>query len=159
MAFKERIDKPHIVHQWYGELPVESIYTVGVAGEKFFRHIKDNGKFLGIRCPKCEIVYVPPRIYCERCFNELKEYIEVSECGTLESFTTIYFDLKGQPLEKPIIVGLINLDGSSTCIVHKLGECSVEELCFGMRVCAVLKPQPEREGSINDILYFKPTNK
>jgi uncharacterized OB-fold protein len=159
MALKDRLTKSNNARQWYGELPVKSLYTVGIAGEKFFRHLKDKGKFLGVRCSNCEIVYVPPKIYCERCFNELTEYLEVSDCGSLESFTCLYIGLDGKPLKEPILVGLINLDGSNTYLVHKLGECSIEELCLGMRVCAVLKPKEERQGDINDILYFKPTNK
>ena len=38
---------------WYGNLPVTSRYTFGIAGEKFFRMIKDEGKIMGTRCPKC----------------------------------------------------------------------------------------------------------
>lgn len=156
MALKERLNKPEQTKVWYGELPVQSLYTVGIAGEKFFRALKDEGKFLGTKCPKCELIYVPPKIYCERCFERLEDYIEVADCGTLESFTCIHIGLDGKTLKEPIFVGLVRLDGASTCLVHKLGEVKVEELCFGMRVCAVLKPKAKREGSINDILYFKP---
>lgn len=157
MAMKERLNKAIDAKVWYGELPVESLYTVGIAGEKFFRALKDEGKFLGTKCPKCNMVYVPPKIYCERCFEKLDNYIEVAECGSLESFTCVHIGLDGKRLPKPILVGLINLDGASTNIVHKLGETTVDELCLGMRVCAVLKPKAKREGTINDILYFKPT--
>jgi hypothetical protein len=157
MALKERLTKKSEAKAWYGDMPVESLYTVGIAGEKFFRAIKDDGIFLGTKCKKCNIVYVPPKIYCEHCFEKLDEYIEVADCGSLESFTCVHIGLDGKRLENPIFVGLIRLDGSSTCIIHKLGETTVEELCIGMRVCAVLKPKKERKGSINDILYFKPT--
>jgi len=157
MAIKERLNKASKAKAWYGEMPVASLYTVGIAGEKFFRAIKDQEKFLGTKCKKCNIVYVPPKIYCERCFEKLDEYIEVAECGSLESFTCVHIGLDGNRLPAPIIVGLINLDGASTCIIHKLGETTVEELCMGMRVCAVFKPKNKREGAITDILYFKPT--
>lgn len=157
MAIKERLNKASKAKAWYGEMPVESLYTVGIAGEKFFRAIKDDGVFLGTKCKKCNMVYVPPKIYCERCFEKLDEYVEVASCGSLESFTCVHIGLDGKRLAEPIFVGLINLDGASTSIIHKLGETNVEELCMDMRVCAVLKPKNKREGSINDILYFKPT--
>jgi len=157
MAIKERLNKASKAKAWYGEMPVESLYTVGIAGEKFFRAIKDEGKFLGTKCKKCSMVYVPPKIYCERCFEKLDDYVEVAECGSLESFTCVHIGLDGERLLKPEIIGLINLDGASTGIIHRLGEVEVEELCMGMRVCAVFKPKNKREGSINDILYFKPT--
>jgi uncharacterized OB-fold protein len=157
MALKERLTKKSEAKAWYGDMPVESLYTVGIAGEKFFRAIKDDGVFLGTKCKTCGLVYVPPKIYCEKCFEKLEDYVEVAECGSLESFTCVHIGLDGKRLDEPVFVGLIRLDGASTCLVHKLGETTVEELCMGMRVCAVLKPKAKREGSINDILYFKPT--
>jgi len=157
MALKNRLTKAAEAKPWYGEMPVESLYTAGIAGEKFLRSIQKDGVFLGTKCSKCNMVYVPPKIYCEQCFEKLDEYVEVAECGTLESFTCVHIDLNGNKLEEPILVGLINLDGATTSIVHKLGETNVEELCMGMRVCAVLKPKAKREGKITDILYFKPT--
>ncbi|MCX8014816.1 MAG: OB-fold domain-containing protein, partial [candidate division WOR-3 bacterium] len=86
-------------------------------------------------------------------------YVEVADCGTLESFTLLHIGLDGKKLDTPEIIGLINLDGASTNIIHRIGEANIEELCFGIRVCAVLKPKVKREGSINDILYFKPVGK
>lgn len=157
MALKERLTKKSEAKAWYGDMPVESLYTVGIAGEKFFRALKDDGIILGTKCTECETVYVPPKIYCERCFEKLDQYVEVAQCGSLESFTCVHIGLDGKKLEEPIFIGLIRLDGASTCLVHKLGEITVEELCMGMRVCAELKPKAKREGSINDILYFKPT--
>ena len=41
-------------------------------------------------------------------------------------------------------------------IMHKLGEVDPDAVKIGMRVQAVWKPEEEREGSITDILYFKP---
>jgi hypothetical protein len=40
--------------------------------------------------------------------------------------------------------------------MHKLGEVEPDEVKIGMRVQAVWKPEGDREGSITDILYFKP---
>ena len=38
---------------WIGDLPVVSRYTAGMAGERFFRAIKDDGKILGSYCENC----------------------------------------------------------------------------------------------------------
>jgi uncharacterized OB-fold protein len=40
--------------------------------------------------------------------------------------------------------------------MHMLGEVDPNEVKIGMRVQAVWKPASERQGSITDILYFKP---
>jgi uncharacterized OB-fold protein len=40
--------------------------------------------------------------------------------------------------------------------MHKLGEIEPADVTIGMRVKAVWKPADQREGSITDIMYFKP---
>ena len=59
-----------------------------------------------------------------------------------------------QPVEPPLIYGIIQLDGADNGFVHMLGGVEPEELSIGMRVQAVFKG--ERKGSILDIKYFKP---
>ena len=41
-------------------------------------------------------------------------------------------------------------------LVHRLDEVEPVEIEIGMPVEAVFKPQAERQGSILDILYFRP---
>jgi len=159
MAFKTRIQRPAEAKQWFGELPVESLYTMGIAGEKFFRTLKDKGKIIGARCEKCNYVYVPPKMYCERCFESIEKMVDVGLTGTLTSFTLVYTDIDGNPLPKPEMVGLIQLDGASTNLFHRLGECAMDDLYIDLKVEAVLKPAKQRTGSINDIKYFKPSKK
>jgi len=51
---------------------------------------------------------------------------------------------------------LIKIDGADGGLVHKLGEINPEKVKIGMKVEAVFKSKEKREGSINDIRYFKP---
>lgn len=157
MALKERMERGGEVKIWYGNLPVESLYTAGIAGERFFRTLKDQGKFLGTRCSQCGIIYVPGRIFCERCFGKLNEWVQVASSGTLESWTELYVDIDGRKLDPPILVGLIKLDGTSTFVVHRLKNVKGEELKFGLRVKAVLLPKSKRTGAITDIAHFEPS--
>ena len=69
-------------------------------------------------------------------------------------------------ITEPEMPAVIMLDGASALsessvimggIMHKLGEVDPQKVHIGMRVQAVWKPESEREGSITDILYFKPT--
>jgi uncharacterized OB-fold protein len=61
-------------------------------------------------------------------------------------------------IEKPEIPAVIEIDGASPMhgIMHMLGEVEPDKVYIGMRVKAVWKPEESREGSITDILYFKP---
>lgn len=139
---------------WYGNLPVTSRYTFGIAGEKFFRMIKDEGKIMGTRCPKCEHVYVPASIFCERCLGKLDEWVDVGTTGEVKTFTLMYQNYDGTPREIPEIIAFISLgDGG---MIHRLGSVAIEEIIIGMKVQAVFKPKEDREGSILDIVYFKP---
>ncbi len=139
---------------WHGNLPVTSRYTYGLAGEKFFRAIKDDAKILGTHCPKCEHTYVPAALFCERCLSELDEWIDVGTSGEVHTFTLLYENYDGSPREDPELVAFVKLgDGG---LVHRLGEIEPEAVEIGMEVQAVFKEATEREGSITDILHFAP---
>lgn len=156
MALIERFQKTTDITYWPGQIPLSYIYTVGRAGEKFFRELI-NGKILGAKCPSCNIIYVPPRIYCEKCFTRLEEnYLEVSSKGTVHTFTLCYENFDGTRKETPSILAVIRLEGTDGGLVHWLGEVSLAKVYIGMPVEAVFKPAKEREGSILDIKYFRP---
>jgi uncharacterized OB-fold protein len=129
-------------------------YTYGIAGERFFREIKDNAKITGTKCQKCNLIYVPPRIYCERCFEGLEEWCEIENKGEIYTYTISWVDLDGSRLEEPVILALVKFDGIYGGIVHKVEEVSADNVKIGMKVAAVFKEK--REGSILDIKYFKP---
>ena len=158
MALTERLQDTRDVGYWSGEIPLNYIYTYGRAGEVFFRNLKDKGTFLGTRCENCDITYMPPRIYCENCFARLENsYVKLAARGTVHTFTVLYKNLDGSTKARPAIMAMIRLDGSDGGMVHYLGEIDPVDVRFGMKVKAVLKPENERKGSIDDIKYFKPT--
>ncbi len=145
---------PQAPQAWHGDLPVTSRYTYGLAGERFFRALKDEGKILGSYCPRCEVSYVPGRAFCERCLAELTDWRDVGAQGEVHTFTLVYVDADGSPLETPRLVAFIQIEDGG--LVHYLGEVDPEEIYIGMPVEAVLKPEAERRGEIHDILYFRP---
>jgi uncharacterized OB-fold protein len=157
MSLIERIAKFGDAKVWYDNMPIESLYTVGIAGEKFFRAIKDRGAIMGTVCPTCDLTYLPPMMYCERCFAELEEWVEVGTKGTVYTYTILGVSLEDSPLEEPELLALIKMEGIHGGLVHRLGEVLPERVEIGMAVEAVFKPQKEREGSILDIKYFKPS--
>jgi hypothetical protein len=145
---------PNSPLNWQGELPVTNRYTYGLAGEKFFRTMKDEGKILGTYCPHCDHTYVPAAIFCERCLAKLDEWIDVGTSGEVDTYTVLHVNLDGSSSDVPQIIAFIRFgDGG---LIHRLGEIDPEQVNFGMTVQAVFKPASERIGSILDITYFKP---
>jgi uncharacterized OB-fold protein len=143
--------EPVVVHQ---DLRVPYRYSMGGVPSKFFAEIRDNQKIMGIRCPSCDVVFIPPRSTCGRCFSQLHEWVEVGNQGTLETYTQVRYSTPVQPAAAPFYYGIIKPDGADTGLAHMVGDLKGKEPRIGMRVQAVFKE--ERKGNMLDILYFKP---
>ena len=142
---------------WQGELPVTNRYTYGLAGEKFFRAIKDEGRILGTHCPNCDITYVPASIFCEQCLAKLDDWVDVGTSGEIFTYTLLFVNLDGSPKEKPEIIAFISFgDGG---IIHRLNKVDLDKVEIGMKVQAIFKPISKRIGSILDIDYFRPVSR
>jgi len=119
--------------------------------------LKHNSRIVGIKCPKCSHVYVPPRQVCGRCFIEMDEFVEVSNRGILQSFTVVYFSFldpeTGKKRPVPYGYGRIKLDGADSDFLYFLEESDFKKLKIGVRVEAVYNEN--RIGSFKDIKYFK----
>jgi uncharacterized OB-fold protein len=85
----------------------------------------------------------------------MREWVELSDTGTLLTYTVTRYSVPGiQPQKPPFALGIIKLDRASSGLVHLLGEVSLNDISVGMRVKAVFREV--REGNYLDIRYFKP---
>jgi uncharacterized protein len=150
----EKVTDPRDVRLWEGQIPVAHRYTPGVAGEAFFRALRERGEFLASRCESCGVTYCPVRLFCERCFARLEADTVVGPRGTVESFTVGYVGTEGEALEEPVVLGLVRLEGADTVLAHFLLDA--EALEIGQRVEPVLKQKARRTGSILDLRGFRP---
>ncbi len=155
MVFNEKIVDAGELKHIEGKIELYWIYTSGEAGDRFFKALKDEGKFLAAKCTCCGKTYFPPRIYCEYDFSET-EFVEISGEGCVRAFAVATLDNNEESLKNPEIYAIIDMDGTDGCIIHLLGEMDAEDIRVGMKVKPVLKSKEEREGRITDILYFKP---
>lgn len=129
-------------------------YSAGPIRSKFLIELRDNKRIMGTKCPVCNRVYLPPRPTCFVCFSQLDKWVEVSDKGTLMTYTVVYQPEPAHPVDVPFVFGIIKLDGADTSIAHLVSEVNPEDLRIGMRLQAVFNE--ERQGSILDIKYFKP---
>ncbi|UCF05828.1 MAG: Zn-ribbon domain-containing OB-fold protein [bacterium] len=159
MAITEKITNTMKPTFWEGHIPVNYVYTYGHAGEKFFRAIKDKGTFLATYCSACDISYVPPKIYCDRCFTKLDRYIDVGTRGFIETFTVSFMNMDGSRKERPRILAMIRIVGTDGGLIHYIEGIGPDEIALGMPVQAVFKPKGKRTGAIDDIIGFGPVTR
>jgi len=141
-----------LVHQ--GVIRVPYTWAAGEVVSRFYAGLREK-KVLGLRCPACKVVLVPPKKVCHRCFSDLTDWVEVGDEGVLQTFTVVHYsepDL--HPVEAPFAYGIIKLDGADTGMTHLIGEADIKGLKAGMRLKAVFRHQPQ--GNYLDIAYFKP---
>ena len=145
-------DKDVFIYE--GQIYIPNSYTAGAVGTRVLRTLRDKKKILAMRCPTCNRVYVPARATCHEGFEQIDEWVEVSDKGTVQTYTLVHEPNSCQPEETPIVYGIDHLDGADNGFVHMLGGVDMENLHIGMRVQAVFRK--ERTGSILDIQYFRP---
>ena len=56
----DRTTNPLNLRHWLGDMEADYVYTLGVAGEKFFKEIKENERIMGGICPRCNKVITVP---------------------------------------------------------------------------------------------------
>jgi hypothetical protein len=142
------------VTEAHGELDLSFKYSCGEYYDRFYREMRDNKRITGVKCSKCGAVLLPPRPYCGFCFAPVDTWVELSDEGSLVTFTEIHMPFVGQPTEPPYIYAFIMLDGADVHIPHLLGEVALEDVRAGMRVKAVWAK--DRKGTLHDIEYFRP---
>lgn len=125
-------------------------YTAGPLGTEWLKALRE-GVLKAAVCSKCGLRFIPPKIYCPRCFSRVSELVDISGEGYVDSYTIIYFDDSGRRLEKPEIIALIRFPGVFGGLIHRVAA-DPSDVKIGMRVKPVFSSS--RRGSIRDIEYF-----
>ncbi len=154
MGLTERLQHFHEAIAWKGEIPLQSRYTLGIAGTRFFEEIRDNARLMAARCPECGFTYMPPRLYCERCFAEAGEWVEIAPQGTVYAYTVMHLNLDEEPLPAPEVIAFVRFPDCQGGLIHRMDGVDPEEMFIGMPVEVVFAQ--ERKGSLEDIVGFRP---
>jgi len=88
---------------------------------RYFLALRDDFKILGIKCPKCGVVRIPPfALMCPDCDFEEMEYLEMPDRGVMNSTPPItYFAHSLFQSWVPFGRGRVILDGADTALpVH-----------------------------------------
>jgi uncharacterized OB-fold protein len=132
-------------------------YAIGLHGSKFFAELREHRRIVGIKCPKCEKVYVPPRRVCGECFVEMTEFVEVGPNGKIGTFTILRYNFidpeTGEQKPVPYGYGFIQFDGADTLFQHYIDIDDESKVQVGARVEPVWAEK--RKGTIKDIQSFR----
>lgn len=142
------------VTEFEGELDIFYRYSYGEQYGRFYREMRDNKRIMGVKCSRCGAVLLPPRPYCGFCFEPADQWVEVSDEGTVKTFTVVYMPFPGQPTAPPYIYAFIMLDRADVQLPYLLSEVDAEDVEVGMRVKALWAE--DRKGTLHDIKYFYP---
>jgi uncharacterized OB-fold protein len=138
-----------------GKLALPYTYFAGRIGSKFLTTIRDAKKIMGIRCKKCNQVFVPPRQTCDVCLEDIREnWVDVANSGEVTNFTVVRYADKHLPRKPPYVLAMIKLDGADTSLVHIVEGVDVDKVKVGLRVQAVFAS--ETTSTILDIDHFEP---
>ncbi len=133
-------------------------WSIGLYGSKFFKEIKETGRFAAIKCPSCGLTYVPPRRVCGPCYKELTDLVILPSTGVITAFSTVNYPFidpaTGKKKPVPYTYAYIRIDGADNIFSHLVNEVDISKIQVGMKVRAVFKDKDKMEGNIEDILYF-----
>jgi len=139
--------------------PMPYEWSIGKYGSRFFQEIKEHRRFVGIRCPQCGKVYMPPRRLCGPCFRELDELVVLPNSGMIAAFSVVNYPFldpdTGKQRPIPYTYGYIQIEGTDSIFSHIINETDVKKIRVGMKVRAVFKEEKEMQGNIQDIRYFE----
>jgi len=161
--YRRGAESGHLVVENIVNLPFKE--SAGLYLTKFFHVLKDEGRILANKCPKCQRIVFPPRIVCGWCKIRIEDkdqnWVGLNDKGTVISYTLTeereVDRATGRMIGDFYPCAFIRLDGGDewTLLAHFLAEEKLDALNIGMRVQAVWKPKEERRGRMTDIMYFR----
>jgi len=131
-------------------------YFAGDAASRFF-HELGNRRLMGTRCPSCQRVLVPARSFCDACFVDTTEWVEVGQRGRLETFTILATKFPGLP-DPPVVIGYVTPEGASTALLNfvlgiDLGDIDAAAEKLLGRPWVNVRFRDQLEGRITDFFF------
>ncbi|WP_063028925.1 MULTISPECIES: Zn-ribbon domain-containing OB-fold protein [Nocardia] len=136
------------------ELRMKFDYTrsVGPTIGRFLTGLRE-GRIVGVRGSDGRVI-VPPAEFDPVTAQRLTDFVDVSDVGTVQSWSWVADPLPGQPFDRPFAWALVKFDGADTAMLHALDVSSPDEVHSGLRVR--VRWAAERSGSIHDIACVEP---
>ena len=112
-------------------------------------------RIIGARTSDGRVV-VPPVEFDPVTHAASSDFVDVSDTGTVVTWTWVSEPVPGQPLDEPFGFAMITLDGATNPMLHAVKAAGPDALSTGMKVRAVWADEPQ--GRITDIRWFEPAS-
>ncbi len=144
MSATEVLVAPHSIEYTYTR-------STGPAIGAFLTGLRDQ-KIIGVRGVDGR-VHVPAIDYDPVTSDDLSEYVEVADTGTVSTWSWNDSPREGQPLDHPFAWALVVLDGADTGMLAAVDCGDASKIETGAKVKA--RWAAERIGSIRDLMWFE----
>jgi len=131
------------------ELPYRR--SVGPVVGAFLTGLRDR-KIVGSRTSGGRVL-CPPLEYDPDTGEAVDEIVDLSDAGTVRSWSWVSEPLRKHPLDHPFAWALVQIDGADTALLHALDAPSPDAVSTGMRV--KVRWKDERVGHMSDIVCFE----
>jgi uncharacterized OB-fold protein len=132
-------------------------HTASAAESAYLRGLA-AGRLIGQRCPACGKVYIPSRGVCPADGVPADREVELSDTGTVTTFSIVNVGYPGQKVAPPYVAAAILLDGADIAFQHLILGCDPGQVHLGMRVRAVWRPREEWDTTAENISHFGPAD-
>jgi len=132
------------------ELPYKR--TLGPVIGAFLTGLRD-GRIVGARTSRGRVL-CPPLEYDPETGDAVSQIVDLSDSGTVQSWSWVAQPLRKHPLQRPFAFALIRIDGADTSLLHAVDAGSPQAMSAGMRVRA--RFAAERRGHVRDLECFVP---
>ena len=112
------------------ELPYRR--SVGPVVGAFLTGLRDR-KIVGSRTSGGRVL-CPPLEYDPDTGEAVDEIVDLSDTGTVRSWSWVSEPLRKHPLDRPFAWALVQIDGADTALLHALDAPSADAVSTGMRV-------------------------
>jgi hypothetical protein len=123
--------------------------SLGPVLSHFFTGLRDH-RIFGIRCRDGRVM-VPPKEYDPDTGESIDEFVEVSDRGSVQTWTWVSAPRRQQPLDHPFAYALVLLDGADTPMLHVVDVGDSSAMSTGMRVRA--RWAEATTGTILDLVF------
>ncbi len=100
---------------------------------KSWRAYPQTYRLEAARCRKCDKVFFPPRLICDKCKGREFERFNMKRTGKVVTHTVIRTPSDEFSGEAPFAVGIIQMDGGAR-LTTQIADVDFDELKIGMPV-------------------------